>query len=151
VLATYTFGDVMWTMFVFFAWILFFWMLFGVFGDLFGRHDISGWAKAGWTVFVIVLPFLGIFVYLISQGKGMGERAQDRARAQQTQVDDYVRSVATSGPPTEEIAKGKELFDSGAITQAEFDQLKAKALAAAYPPASRSPPALGRCRARAGR
>jgi len=130
VLATYTFGDVMWTMFVFFAWILFFWMLFGVFGDLFGRHDISGWAKAGWTVFVIILPFLGIFVYLISQGKAMGERAQERARAQQAQVDNYVRTVAASGSPTEEIAKGKELFDSGAITQAEFDQLKAKALAA---------------------
>ena len=127
-LATYTFGDVMWTMFVFFAWILFFWMLFGVFGDLFGRHDISGWAKAGWTVFVIILPFLGIFIYLISQGKGMGERAQQRAQAQQAQVDDYVRSVATSDP-TEEIAKGKELFDSGAITQAEYDQLKARALA----------------------
>jgi len=106
-LATYTFGDVMWTMFVFFAWILFFWMLFGVFGDLFGRHDISGWAKAGWTVFVIILPFLGIFVYLISQGKGMGERAQQRAQSQQAQVDDYVRSVASSGSPTEEIAKGK--------------------------------------------
>ena len=129
-LATYTFGDVMWTMFVFFAWILFFWLLFGVFGDLFGRHDISGWAKAGWTVFVIILPFLGIFVYLISQGKAMGERAQERARAQQAQVDNYVRTVAASGSPTEEIAKGKELFDSGAITQAEFDQLKAKALAA---------------------
>ena len=128
-LATYTFGDVMWTMFVFFAWILFFWMLFGVFGDLFGRHDISGWAKAGWTVFVIILPFLGIFVYLISQGKSMGERAQQRAQSQQTQVDDYVRSVASSGSPTEEIAKGKELFDSGAITQAEYDQLKARALA----------------------
>jgi len=127
-LATYTFGDVMWTMFVFFAWILFFWLLFGVFGDLFGRHDISGWAKAGWTVFVIILPFLGIFIYLISQGKGMGERAQQRAQAQQAQVDDYVRSVATSGL-TEEIAKGKELFDSGAITQAEYDQLKARALA----------------------
>jgi len=127
-LATYTFGDVMWTMFVFFAWILFFWLLFGVFGDLFGRHDISGWAKAGWTVFVIILPFLGIFIYLISQGKGMGERAQQRAQAQQAQVDDYVRSVATSDP-TEEIAKGKELFDSGAITQAEYDQLKARALA----------------------
>lgn len=128
-LAAYTFGDVMWTMFVFFAWILFFWMLFGVFGDLFGRHDISGWAKAGWTVFVIILPFLGIFVYLISQGKGMGERAQQRSQAQQSQVDDYVRSVASSGSPTEEIAKGKELFDSGAITQAEYDQLKARALA----------------------
>jgi hypothetical protein len=129
VLATYSFGDVMWTMFVFFAWILFFWMLFGVFGDLFGRHDISGWAKAGWTVFVIILPFLGIFVYLISQGKGMGERAQQRAQSQQAQVDNYVRSVASSGSPTEEIAKGKELFDSGAISQAEFDQLKARALA----------------------
>ena len=129
-LAAYTFGDVMWTMFVFFAWILFFWMLFGVFGDLFGRHDISGWAKAGWCAFVILLPFLGIFVYLISQGKGMGERAQQRAQSQQTQVDDYVRSVASSGSPTEEIAKGKELLESGAITQAEFDQLKAKALAA---------------------
>ncbi len=86
-LATYTFGDVMWTMFVFFAWILFFWMLFGVFGDLFSRHDISGWAKAGWTLFVIILPFLGIFVYLISQGKAMGERAQQRAQAQQAEVD----------------------------------------------------------------
>lgn len=128
-LAAYSFGDVMWTMFVFFAWILFFWLLFGVFGDLFGRHDISGWAKAGWTIFVIILPFLGIFIYLISQGKGMGERAQQRAQSQQAQVDDYVRSVASSGSPTEEIAKGKELFDSGAITQAEYDQLKARALA----------------------
>ena len=127
-LATYTFGDVMWTMFVFFAWILFFWLLFGVFGDLFSRHDLSGWAKAGWTVFVIILPFLGIFVYLISQGKGMGERAQQKAQAQQAEVDDYVRSVAASGP-TEEIARGKELLESGAITQAEYDQLKAKALA----------------------
>ena len=127
-LATYTFGDVMWTMLVFFAWILFFWMLFGVFGDLFGRHDISGWAKAGWTFFVIVLPFLGIFVYLISQGKAMGERAMQKAQAQQTQMDDYVRSVASTSP-TDEIARGKELFDSGAISQAEYDQLKAKALA----------------------
>ena len=128
-LAAYTFGDVMWTMFVFFVWILFFWLLFGVFGDLFSRHDLSGWAKAGWTVFVIILPFLGIFVYLISQGKGMGERAQQRAQAQQTQMDDYVRSVASSSSPTEEIAKGKQLLESGAITQAEFDQLKARALA----------------------
>jgi len=129
VLAAYSFGDVMWTMFVFFVWILFFWLLFGVFADLFSRHDLSGWAKAGWTVLVICLPFLGIFIYLISQGKGMGERAQQKAQAQQTQVDDYVRSVAASGSPTEEIAKGKQLLESGAITQAEFDQLKAKALA----------------------
>jgi putative oligomerization/nucleic acid binding protein/phospholipase D-like protein len=129
VLAAYTFGDVMWSMLVFFAWILFFWMLFIVFGDLFSRHDISGWAKAGWTLFVIILPFLGIFIYLIAEGKGMGERAQARAQSQQAEVADYVRSVASSGSATDEIARGKELFDSGAISQAEFDQLKAKALA----------------------
>jgi hypothetical protein len=129
VLAAYSFGDVMWSMFVFFAWILFFWMLFVVFGDLFSRHDISGWAKAGWCLFVIILPFLGIFVYLIAEGRSMGERAQKRAHAQQSQMDDYVRSVASSGSSTDDIAKGKELLDSGAITQSEFDQLKAKALA----------------------
>jgi phospholipase D-like protein/putative oligomerization/nucleic acid binding protein len=129
VLAAYSFGDVMWSMFVFFLWILWFWMLFTVFGDLFSRHDISGWAKAGWSVFVILLPFLGVFIYLIAEGKGMGERATARAQSQQAQMDDYVRTVASSGTATEEIAKGKQLFDSGAITQAEFDQLKAKALA----------------------
>ena len=128
-LAAYTFGDVMWSMFVFFAWILFFWMLFVVFGDLFSRHDLSGWAKAGWTLFVIILPFLGIFVYLIAEGKSMGERSLARAQAQQSQMDDYVRSVASSGSSMDDLAKGKELLDSGAITQAEYDQLKAKALA----------------------
>ena len=128
-LAAYSFGDVMWSMFVFFAWILFFWLLFIVFGDLFSRSDLSGWALAGWTVFVIILPVLGILIYLISQGKAMGERAQQRAQAQQTQMDDYVRSVASSGSSTDEIARGKELLDSGAISQAEYDQLKAKALA----------------------
>jgi Phospholipase_D-nuclease N-terminal/Short C-terminal domain len=127
VLAAYSFGDVMWTMFVFFIWILFFWMLFVVFGDLFSRHDVSGWVKAGWCIFVIILPFLGIFIYLIANGHGMGERAQQRAQSQQSQMDDYVRSVADSG--AEQIAKGKQLLDSGAITQAEYDQLKAKALA----------------------
>jgi hypothetical protein len=130
VLAAYSFGDVMYSMLVFFAWILWFWLLFTVFGDLFSRHDIGGWAKAGWTVFVIVAPFLGAFVYLIAEGKSMGERAMERAQAQQKEVDTYVRSVASSGSATEEIAKGQQLLASGAITQAEFDQLKAKALAA---------------------
>ena len=126
----YTFGQAMWTMFVFFVWILWFWLLFTVFGDLFRRHDISGWAKAAWTFFVIVLPFLGIFIYLIAEGKGMGERNLKRARHEQAQMDTYVRSVASSNDATTQIAKGKELLDGGAITQAEFDQLKAKALAA---------------------
>jgi Phospholipase_D-nuclease N-terminal/Short C-terminal domain len=130
VLAAYSFGDVMWSMLVFFMWILWFWLLFTVFGDLFTRHDISGWAKTAWVVLVILLPFLGVFIYFIAEGKSMGERAMQRAQAQQTQVDDYVRSVASSGP-TDQIAKGKELLDSGAITQAEFDQLKSKALGTA--------------------
>jgi hypothetical protein len=128
VLLAYTFGQVMWTMFVFFAWILFFWLLFTVFGDLFRRHDISGWGKAGWTVFVIVLPFLGILIYLIAEGKAMGERRMAEAQQAQAAMDSYVRSVASSGDATAQIAKAKELLDNGAITQAEFDQLKAKAL-----------------------
>ena len=128
-LAAYTFGQVMWTMFVFFAWVLFFWLLFIVFGDLFRRHDIGGWAKAGWTIFVIVLPFLGIFVYLIAEGKGMGDRSTREAQAAQSDMDAYVRSVASSGSATDQIAQAKQLLDSGTITQAEFDQIKAKALA----------------------
>ena len=129
-LAAYTFGQVMWTMFVFFAWILFFWLLFTVFGDLFSRHDIGGGTKTLWTIFVIILPFLGIFIYLIVNGKGMGERAQAKAQAQQAQLDSYVKSVAASSDSaSDQISKAKALLDTGTITQAEFDQLKAKALA----------------------
>ena len=128
-LFAYTFGQVMWSMFVFFVWILFFWLLFTVFADLFSRHDISGWAKTGWTILVIVLPFLGIFIYLIAEGRSMGERNLKKAQAQQSQMDAYVRSVASSDSATDQIAKGKQLLDAGTITQAEFDQLKSKALA----------------------
>jgi hypothetical protein len=130
VLAAYnTFGDVMWSFFVFFAWILFFWLLITVFGDLFRRHDISGWGKAGWSLFVIFLPFLGCFVYLISQGHAMAERNVQQAQAAQSQMDSYVRSVAATGDPADQIARAKELLDKGALTQAEFDQIKGKALA----------------------
>jgi hypothetical protein len=129
VLAVYSFGDVMWSMLVFFMWILWFWLLFTVFGDLFSRHDIGGWGKAGWTIFVIILPFLGVFIYMIAEGKSMGERAARRAQAQQGQMDDYVRSVASADSGVDQIAKGKQLLDAGTITQTEFDQLKAKALA----------------------
>ncbi|HEX6763062.1 MAG TPA: SHOCT domain-containing protein [Gaiellaceae bacterium] len=130
-LVAYTFGQVMWTMFVFFAWVLFFWLLFTVFGDLFRRHDLSGWAKAAWTFFVIVLPFLGIFIYLIAEGKGMGERSMQRAQEAQGQMDAYIRSAAGSGGggAAEQISQAKQLLESGAIDQAEFAQLKAKALA----------------------
>jgi hypothetical protein len=119
--------DVIWTMLVFFAWVIWFWILITVLSDLFRRHDVSGWAKAAWTLFVIVLPFLGVLVYLGTQGKGMAERHAQAAQAQKAQLDDYVRSVA--GGATGEIAKAKELLDTGAISQAEFDQIKQKALA----------------------
>ena len=127
-LAVYnTFGQVMWTILVLFAWILFFWLLFAVFGDLFRRHDISGWGKAAWSIFVIFLPFLGCFVYLITQGRHIAERNVQDAQAAQAQLDSHIKSVA--GGSADQIAKAKELLDSGAISQAEYDQLKAKALA----------------------
>jgi Phospholipase_D-nuclease N-terminal/Short C-terminal domain len=125
--SSYTFGDVMWTMLVFFVWVLWFWLLFTVFADVFRRHDISGWGKTAWLIFVIILPFLGVFIYLIAESKGMAERNVDRANQAKTQFDDYVRQ--TAGGSAAEIGKAKELLDSGAITQAEFDSLKQKALA----------------------
>jgi len=126
--ASYPFADVMWTMLVFFLWILWFWLLFTVFADVFRRHDISGWAKTLWVIFVIILPFLGVFIYLIAESKGMAERNIERAQQAQSQFDTYVRQTAGGGSATE-IAKAKELLDSGAITQTEFDSIKAKALA----------------------
>jgi hypothetical protein len=125
----WTFGQVMWSMLIFFCWILFFWLLFTVFGDLFRRHDLSGWGKAGWIIFVVFLPFLGVFVYLIANSKGMAERNIKQAQAAQANMDSYVKSVAGSTDPAAQISHGKELLDSGAISQTEFEQLKAKALA----------------------
>jgi hypothetical protein len=125
----WTFGQVMWSMLIFFCWILFFWLLFTVFGDLFRRHDLGGWAKAGWSIFVIFLPFLGVFVYLIANSKGMAERNVKQVQAAQANMDTYVKSVAGSTDPAAQISQGKELLDTGAISQTEFEQLKAKALA----------------------
>jgi hypothetical protein len=126
--ADYPFLDVFWTMLVFFAWVIWFWLLITVFSDLFRRHDISGWGKAGWCAFVIVLPFLGVFVYLIAQGKHMAERRMEDAKASQAAFDQYVRDAAGSSGPSDQIAKAKQLLDSGAIDAAEFEQLKQKAL-----------------------
>ena len=128
--ADYPFLDVFWTMIIFFCWVVWIWMMIAILTDVFRRRDTSGWGKAGWTVFLIVLPFLGALIYLIAQGKGMAERNIHQAQAQQAQMDDYVRSVATDGGgAAAEIEKAKSLLDSGAITQAEFDTIKQKALA----------------------
>ena len=127
--ADYPFLDLVWTMVVLFVWILWFWLLFTVFADIFRRHDISGGKKTVWIIFAILLPFLGVFVYLITQNVGMTERNLARTRAQREQFDDYVRQTAGSGGAAAEIERAKGLLDSGAITQAEFDAIKQKVLA----------------------
>src|SRR3954463_16079203 len=95
--ASYPFLDVMWTMLVFFLWVAWFMLLFRVFGDIFRRHDISGGAKTGWIILTILLPFLGVFIYIISQGDAMAKRDVERAQAQRSQFDDYVRETAGGG------------------------------------------------------
>jgi hypothetical protein len=127
--ADYPFLDVLWSMIIFFAWVAWLFILFRVIADVFRRHDTSGWGKAAWLVFVIVLPFLGVFIYLIVNGDEMGKRDLEHARAAQASMDEYVKSVAGSGGPAAEIDKAKQLLDSGAITQVEFDAIKAKAIA----------------------
>jgi hypothetical protein len=117
-------------MLIIFAWVIWFWLLITVFSDLFRRKDTSGFAKVLWIIFVIVLPFLGVFVYLIANHDGMTERNLKQVQRDKAQFDQYVQSVATSGGAAAEIEKAKGLLDSGAITQAEFDSLKQKALAA---------------------
>ena len=127
--ADYPFLNILWTMIIFFAWVAWIWVLIVIIGDLFRRHDTSGWKKAAWVVLLIVLPFLGVLFYLINNSQGMAERSAKAAQASQAQFNDYVQSVAGSGGPAAEIEKAKGLLDSGAITQQEFDALKAKALA----------------------
>ena len=129
--ADYPLMDIIWTMLVFFGWMIWFWMLITVLMDVFRRQDIHGWGKAGWSLFMIVLPFLGVLIYLISQGKEMAERRAAEVMESRAAFDDYVRTTAGGGGggAAAEVAKAKELLDSGAIDQAEFEQLKAKALA----------------------
>jgi hypothetical protein len=103
-------------------------IVFTVLADLFRRHDTTGLHKVLWIIFIILLPYLGVFVYLISQHDGMTQRAIDQQTRVKGEVDQYVRSVSSQADPTEQIAKAKTLLDSGAIDQAEFDQIKRKAL-----------------------
>jgi len=117
----------LWTLIVIFFMVIFFMLLFQIIGDLIRRKDTSGWSKALWVIFLICLPFIGIFTYYIVNGSGMADRTIASAQANQAQFDDYVRDVSGGGSAAE-IAKAKELLDSGAISQAEYDKLKAKAL-----------------------
>ena len=116
--ADYPFLDVLWTMVIFFAWVIWIWILISILTDLFRRHDISGWSKALWTIFLIILPFLGVLIYMIVNGQGMAERNVKQLEA-----------AAVVAGPSAQIASAKDLLDQGAITQEEFEAIKRKALA----------------------
>jgi hypothetical protein len=114
--------DVFWTTLIIFCWVAWFMLLFRVYGDLFARDDIGGWAKAGWVVFTLFLPFLGVFVYLITQGRRMAERTVQAAERQRAATDDYIRTVAADAE-AERQAKARDLVQSGAITPEEYQRL----------------------------
>ena len=123
-------GQVFWSMFWFFMWFIWLWLLIVIFGDIFRSQDLSGWGKALWTIFVIVLPYIGVFVYLIARGHKMHEHAEQAARAQDAAMRSYVKSVSTSnGGAAEEITRLADLRDRGVISEDEFQAAKAKALA----------------------
>jgi hypothetical protein len=127
---TYPLLDLFWTMLVFFGFVIWFWLLFVIFGDIFRRHDIGGWGKAAWTLLIIVLPIFGSLIYLIAQGRHMAERRSAEVAAARTSYEQDVRSIASNGQagPTDQISTAKRLLDEGAITPQEYDALKQKAL-----------------------
>ena len=126
--ADYPLLGALWTVFAIFMFVIWFWLLIMIFSDLFRDHETSGWAKAGWTILILLLPFLGILIYLIVRGSGMAQRSADAQQAAQTEFDSYVRETAGTDSPADQIASAQALLDAGSISQDEFDQLKAKAL-----------------------
>ena len=126
--SSYPFLNVLWDILIIFAWILFIWIAIVVFTDIFRRRDISGWGKAAWVVLIVILPWIGVLIYLIANHDGMAERSEKQSRAAQAQFDDYVRQAAGKGGPANEIDTAKKLLDAGTISQAEFDAIKSRAL-----------------------
>jgi predicted PurR-regulated permease PerM len=126
---SYPFLNILWDILIIFAWLIFIWIAITVLIDVFRRRDLSGWAKAAWVVFVVIIPWIGVLAYLIFNHSGMSERSEKQAQTQQAQFDQLVRHAAGGGGAASEIERAKQLLDSGAITQEEFDSLKAKALA----------------------
>ena len=129
---TTDFGEVLLWSFWFFIWIAAIMVWFRCIFDLFRDRNLSGWGKAGWAILLIFVPWLGALIYLIARGRSMTERQVAEMQQMQSQQEQYIKSVAGSssgGSPADQIASAKSLLDSGAITQAEFDSLKAKALA----------------------
>ena len=131
--ADYPFMDIVWTMIIFFTWVMWIWMMVYIFTDVFRRRDIGGWHKAAWCVFMIVLPFLGVLVYLIAQHDGMAQRNLERLQSAEAAFDARVQAAAAAqdsgGGATGEIDRARKLLDDGTINQAEFEKIKTKALA----------------------
>ena len=125
--SSYPLLNLFWTMFVFFIWILWFFLLFRVIVDIFRSHDLGGWGKAGWAIFVIILPFLGVFVYLIARGGSMHERDIRAAKQSDEAMRSYIQEAASSGP-SDELTKLAALRDQGVLTEEEFAAQKAKIL-----------------------
>ncbi|RKS71038.1 putative oligomerization/nucleic acid binding protein [Actinomadura pelletieri DSM 43383] len=121
--------NVFWTMLWFFLWVLFLMLIFRIIADIFRDDRLSGWGKAGWSIFVIVLPFLGAFVYLIARGRGMGERDLQAINKRDEQFRSYVRETAGTPTSADELAKLAQLRDHGDISEAEYQQAKTKVLA----------------------
>ncbi len=120
--------GVFWSLFVFFLWIMWFFLLFRVIADVFRSDDLSGWAKAAWLIFVLLVPFLGVFVYVIARGDDMGRRDMAQAQARDQAFQSYVRDTAGSGGSVDQLAKLADLRDRGIINDAEFEQQKTKIL-----------------------
>jgi hypothetical protein len=128
-LAAWQVGEVFWSFLWFSLFFIWIWLLISVFADIFRSDDLGGWGKALWSLFVIVLPYLGVFVYLIARGHSMGERTAKQMQAQEAATQAYIRDAAGSSSSVDEIAKAAALRDSGTITEEEFSAIKAKALA----------------------
>jgi hypothetical protein len=127
--SSYPLLNVFWTMFEFFLWVIWIWILIMVFTDIFRSHDLSGWAKALWFVFVLVIPLVGVLVYLIARGGSMHKRAARQAQRQDEEFRSYVQQAAPgSNSPADQLAKLADLRDRGVITAAEFEREKAKVL-----------------------
>ncbi len=120
--------SVFWSIFMFFAFFVWIWLLIVIFGDIFRSRDMGGWAKALWVLFVVFIPLIGILTYLIFRGGGMQERAAEVAQQQQQAMDTYIRQVAGDGSTADQLAKLADLKERGAITEQEFEQQKAAIL-----------------------
>ena len=127
-IADFTFGDALLTVLEIFFLVIYFWILIAIIGDLFRDHQMSGWGKAGWILVLLIVPFLGMLIYLIARGEGMRERAVKEQADMRQHMDAYIRDTAGSASPVDELAKLSDLKDKGAISDAEFDQAKAKLL-----------------------